>query len=320
MASRSAPRSNRCDASVCMPSRRAVRRIVTGSHHAASRRTFFVSRVTAVRVPHDAGEGDRALGVRDDDVGGLERALDAVERHELLAARGLAHDEPAAGELVEVERVERLAGVPQDVVRRVHRGRDRLAPIAARRRATRGRGRRGDPAHERAPKRRQSRGTSITIEASVLGGVAPGARAPRSAPPCPAGLAGHGGDLAREPAVAHRVRPVGRDLDLEDRVRRPPETASTGMPAWSRSRRTPSVPPAAPTSTKSDEPSSENFTRAPRTGAGTARRPRTAGGGPGTRTSGARPGRCPGRTRSRCTPPGRCRRPGGRAGGPCRRP
>ncbi len=51
MASRSVPRSNRCDASVCMPSRRAVRRIVTGSHQAASSRTLVVSAVTAVARP-----------------------------------------------------------------------------------------------------------------------------------------------------------------------------------------------------------------------------------------------------------------------------
>ncbi len=77
-----------------------------------------------VEAAHDAGERDRALGVGHDDVGRVERPLDPVERDELLAAARLAHNDSAAGELVEVERVQRLAGFPEDVVRRVHRGAD----------------------------------------------------------------------------------------------------------------------------------------------------------------------------------------------------
>ena len=79
-----------------------------------------------VEAAHDAGERDGALGVGNDDVGRVENPFDAVERHELFSAARLADDDAAAGELVEVEGVERLADVPEDVVGGVHGGADGL--------------------------------------------------------------------------------------------------------------------------------------------------------------------------------------------------
>ena len=128
IASGSAPRSKRCDASVWRPRRRDVFRMEGGSHHAASRQDVLRrGGHGGVEPAHDARERDRPLGVRDDDVGRIESPLDAVERHELLAATRLAHDDAPAREPVEVEGMERLADLPHHVVRRVHGGADGLA-------------------------------------------------------------------------------------------------------------------------------------------------------------------------------------------------
>ncbi len=48
---RSAPRSKRCEASVCRPWRRALRRTLAGSNQAASMRTFLVSAVIMESQP-----------------------------------------------------------------------------------------------------------------------------------------------------------------------------------------------------------------------------------------------------------------------------
>ena len=62
------------------------------------------------RVPaaHDAGEAERLGVIGDDQVFGIERALDAVEGLELFAFAGAADDD-AAFNLVEVEGVRGLA-------------------------------------------------------------------------------------------------------------------------------------------------------------------------------------------------------------------
>ena len=86
---------------------------------------------------HDAREGDGLLGVRDHEMLRGERALDAVERHERLPRPRAPHDDrreavDSLRERVEVERVERLADVPEDVIRRVDRGGDRARADRAR--------------------------------------------------------------------------------------------------------------------------------------------------------------------------------------------
>ncbi len=73
---------------------------------------------------HDAGEGDHSGVVGDDDVLGIEVALDTVEGGELLPCPGAPHDQltlQGGG----VEGVQRLTEFEHDVVGHVDRGRDR---------------------------------------------------------------------------------------------------------------------------------------------------------------------------------------------------
>ena len=97
---------------------------------------------------HDAREGDGLLGVGDHEVLRAELSLDAVERDERLPRLRAPHDDrrQAVGPLrerVEVEGVERLADVPEHVVRRVDGRGDRA--LADRGEARRhGGGRRAD--------------------------------------------------------------------------------------------------------------------------------------------------------------------------------
>ncbi len=67
-----------------------------------------------------AGERDRALRVGDHQVRRRERAGLAVERGELLAGGRAAHAHRSAAQGREVERVQRLAELEQDEVRRVY--------------------------------------------------------------------------------------------------------------------------------------------------------------------------------------------------------
>ncbi len=76
---------------------------------------FGVGRDHRVPAAHDASEAERLDVVGDDEVFGIESALDAVERLELLAFAGAANDD-AAFDLVEVEGVGGLAhGEPCEV-------------------------------------------------------------------------------------------------------------------------------------------------------------------------------------------------------------
>ncbi len=173
IASGSAPRSNRWDASVCIPSRRDVRRIATGSHHAASRRTFFVRFGDGrVEPSHDAGQRHRALRVGDDDVRGLERSLDSVQRDELLAAARLAHDDPPAARACR-GRTRGAAG-PGPTGRSSWRPRRRrsacLRSLRVGVRIRFGDGTLRIPRMTRAPNRRHSRGTSTWMDASSATG------------------------------------------------------------------------------------------------------------------------------------------------------
>ena len=74
---------------------------------------------------HDRGERDGLLAVRDQQVARQEPALGAVERPQGLALVRAADDDPAAGELRAVERMERAPPHVHDVVRHVDDVRDR---------------------------------------------------------------------------------------------------------------------------------------------------------------------------------------------------
>ena len=65
---------------------------------------------------HDPGDPGRAVVVADEDRLGVEGALDAVEGRHLLALAGGAHGQRPAGNLVEVEGVQRLRGEQHHVV------------------------------------------------------------------------------------------------------------------------------------------------------------------------------------------------------------
>ena len=80
------------------------------------------------RAAHHARDRRRALGVLDHDHLGVERARLAVERVHLLALPRAAHRQAPAGDAVEVERVQRLAGQQHRVVGDVDHVVDRPLP------------------------------------------------------------------------------------------------------------------------------------------------------------------------------------------------
>ena len=65
---------------------------------------------------HHAGDRLRLVAVGDDQHLRIERAIDAVERRDALACRRAPDPDFAARELLEVERVHRLAELEQHVV------------------------------------------------------------------------------------------------------------------------------------------------------------------------------------------------------------
>ena len=88
-----------------------------GSNIALSSRTRVVASPTSlVCAAHHAGQGDRLLGIGDHQVVGAELALLAVERGQRLALARAAHHDAAAGELLQIESVQRVAQLEQGQV------------------------------------------------------------------------------------------------------------------------------------------------------------------------------------------------------------
>ena len=73
-----------------------------------------------VAPPHDAGKGHTLLPVTDGEVGRGEDPLLAVQGDELLVIGGGGDNDPAAGEELEVEGVQRVAVFKEHVVGHVH--------------------------------------------------------------------------------------------------------------------------------------------------------------------------------------------------------
>ena len=122
----STPFSQRVWLSVRMRCRSPLRSTVSGSKFAASSRIDVVSSLTSVLAPPiTPAIPDRPGGVRDHEILRVEPALRPVERLELLARRRPAHDDPSAVELVEIERVQRVAEREHHVVGDVDHVRDR---------------------------------------------------------------------------------------------------------------------------------------------------------------------------------------------------
>ena len=168
---------------------------------------------------HDPGQGDGLVLVGDDQHlrGELDRP--AVEALELLPLLGPADDDPAAGELLEVECVDGLARREEDVVRHVDdvvdgpqaHGLDPLPePI--------GRGPDGDAADEEAAVAR-AEGLVEDLDVGEVGRRLLELVRPATSAREPG--AGHRRDLPGDPEVAERVGPVGVGLDFEDAV--PPD-------------------------------------------------------------------------------------------------
>ena len=173
---------------------RRCARSPSGSKFAASSSTVVVA-VGDLRLlaAHDPGERDRrARRRRSRGPRGVELALAAVERADLLARPRAADDDPALGERVEVERVERVAEREHDVVRHVDDVRDRphpgaeqarLQPARRRRRPRR----RGTAARRSAgsPRGRRSRMSTGSSPARVRVRPRAAARAARRRAPPP---------------------------------------------------------------------------------------------------------------------------------------
>ena len=114
------PFSKRADASLRSPSLFDVAWMLGPCQLADSMSTRVVSGCDLrAHAAHDAGDRRRAVGVGDQAVVGVQDAGLAVERHDLLAVARAAHDEPAAGDAVGVEGVQRLAEQEHRVVRDV---------------------------------------------------------------------------------------------------------------------------------------------------------------------------------------------------------
>src|SRR3954452_22413220 len=73
---------------------------------------------------HHAADRDRPASVRDDDVGGIQRALDTVESADALAGGGSSYDD-VAGQLRVVEGMQRLTEIEHHVVGDIDGQRDR---------------------------------------------------------------------------------------------------------------------------------------------------------------------------------------------------
>ena len=157
-AAMSAPRSKRCEASVCMPSARAARRIASGSQQAASSATTrvasWISLDAPPMIPASASAGSPPLPAITPTRAGSVRSLPSSVVSALALARP-AHDERPAGHAREVEGVARLAQLEHHVVREVDDVVDRahaheLEPVAQPRR-------RGADRHVAARARRSGR-------------------------------------------------------------------------------------------------------------------------------------------------------------------
>ncbi len=100
-------------------------RIEAGAFEKDARRALRHSRAGTA---HDAGQADDRFVVRDDEIFRVEFALHFVESDELLAGLRAPHDEPVAGQLVEVVGVHWPAEFPHHEVRDVDNVVDRTQP------------------------------------------------------------------------------------------------------------------------------------------------------------------------------------------------
>ncbi len=170
----------------------------------------------ALGAAHHAADAHRVLGIAHHRHVRAEGALLAVEGLDPLARLRATHHHRVPGEGVEVEGVERLAQLPHDVVGHVDQVVDRAQADRAQPLGEPGRRRlhREPRDHPGAEARAEVGGLHVHRGEGGGVGLALGGEHAGEAE----GRAGEGRDLARDPDHRERVRPVGRDLDVEDPV------------------------------------------------------------------------------------------------------
>ena len=172
----------------------------------------------AVQAAHNAGQGNRLFAIADDQVLGGQGKLLAVQRGDLLAVLGTAHNDLAAFQRVHIKGVHRLADFQHDIVGDIHHvgnaaqaAQGQLAAHPARRFTG------GDVAHivaqvARAQVRcfhRNAQARVLVIAHGVIGG--------RHFQ----GLVQHSGNFACNAQNALAVGTVGGDGDIKDIIIQP---------------------------------------------------------------------------------------------------
>jgi hypothetical protein len=167
----------------------------------------------ALLAAHDARDGDRPLGVGDDEIVLREAVFLAVDGDDLLARRRPADDDLLPAHELRVERVKRLAGLEQDVVRDVDDVVDR-ADAGGLEALDHPRRRRCDPdAEDRAGRVARTQVFGGDLDRERLGDVV---RAVELLDRGDAdGLAEVDAGLARDAEHREQVRAVRRDFEVE---------------------------------------------------------------------------------------------------------
>ncbi len=173
---------------------------------------------------HDAGQGDRTVGVGDHQEAIVQRRGAAVEQLQRFASAALAHAD-RTGEQVAIEGVHRLAQLQHHVLGDVHQQRDRAHAAAAQALGQPGRRLRGGV---------DAFDDATAVARRIGAGVEPDFK--RALMPCGnrRGIERHhlaaecGGHVEGDAAHAETVGPVGRELDLDARIGQAQEIGDRG--------------------------------------------------------------------------------------------
>ncbi len=163
---------------------------------------------------HDPAQAHRTLGVRDDQVIGMQVALDVVQGRQDLALAGPAHAQLGAGQGGQVVGVHGLAELEHDQVGHVDERADGPDPALGEA-LPYPPGRRVGQLQVLQRPRHELRAPVEGLDGH--GHVAPGYRRGDLGQPYRSG-AGEGGDLTGDPEDREVVAAVGHDLDVDDRL------------------------------------------------------------------------------------------------------
>jgi hypothetical protein len=170
-----------------------------------------------LRVPasHHAGDRQCLRGVGDHEVGRIQLALDPVQGRESLSVLRSANHDVAICHAGGVERVQGMPELEQDVVGRVDDVGDGTHPRCQEPARDVGRG--GTDLHPVDVTRQVARTPLGILDLHLHPGIDL-VRGSGLDLRHPEFLAEQGGDLTSQAHDAHEIRPVRRDLELEDRV------------------------------------------------------------------------------------------------------